>query len=163
MVEFTDYQCPFCLRFTTNTFPQLKTKYIDTGKVRWVALNLPLDSHKDAKMAAHAAQCAGDQGKFWEMHDALFGKQNEWSKAPDAVTIFKQYAGDLGLNQSDFDGCLDSGKHAAEVQKDMADGSASGVSGTPGFWIIGPDGKGQRLSGALPYASFKAAIDSYLN
>ncbi|MEK7137584.1 MAG: DsbA family protein [Patescibacteria group bacterium] len=157
MIEFTDYQCPFCSRHFTQTFGQIKSEYIDTGKVKYIVRDFPLSIHPNAPKASEATECADDQGKFWGMHDAIFTKQALWSSAPNAPELFKQYAAELNLNTGTFNDCLDSGKHAAEVQKDFADGSAGGVTGTPAFFI-----NGKKLSGAVPFANFKAAIDAEL-
>jgi len=162
LIEFTDYQCPFCGRHFTNTYGQLKKDYIDTGKVKYVVRDFPLGFHPHAQKAAEATECADDQGKFWEMHDKIFETQATWSSTTDIVPILKQYAVDLKLNSSTFDSCLDSSKHKNEVAKDMADGSASGVNGTPGFWLLGPGGKNDQISGAVPYAQFQQAIDAML-
>lgn len=162
VIEFTDYQCPFCGRHFTETYGKIKENYIDTGKVKYVSRDFPLGFHQFAQKASEASECADDQGKFWEMHDKLFAGQAVWSSLPDAIPTFKQYAKDLGLNTGDFDSCLDEGKHAEEVKADMAAGSASGIDGTPGFWILGPDGKNQKISGAYPYETFSAAFDGML-
>ncbi|MBI3331666.1 DsbA family protein [Candidatus Peregrinibacteria bacterium] len=162
LVEFTDYQCPFCHRHFTETFAQIKSQYVDTGKIKYVVRDYPLSFHPNAEPAALASECADDQGEFWAMHDQLFETNPTWSNVADAAPLFKQYAADLGLNTATFNNCLDSKTHAGEVAQDMADGSASGVSGTPGFWLIGPDGEGQIISGAVPFATFKQAIDAML-
>lgn len=162
IIEFTDYQCPFCARHFTQTYGQIKQNYIDTGKVKYVSRDFPLSFHQFAQKASEAAECAEDQGKFWEMHDKLFETQAAWSGVADALPTFKQYAADLGLNTSTFDSCLDGGTHAQEVKDDMAAGSASGIDGTPGFWILGPDGQSQKISGAYPYETFAAAVDGML-
>ncbi len=162
VVEFTDYQCPFCGRHYTNTYGQLKKDYIDTGKVKYVVRDFPLSFHPHAQKTAEATECADDQGKFWEMHDKIFETQAAWSNSTDIIPTLKQYAADLKLNTSTFNTCLDNGTHKDEVQKDMADGSASGVNGTPGFWVLGPDGKTQQISGAVPFSNFQQAIDSML-
>ena len=146
-----------------QTINQIKQQYVDTGKVKYVVRDFPLSIHPNAPKASEATECAEEQNKFWEMHDVLFQKQGEWSRATDAPSTFKQYAADLGLNADTFNDCLDSGKFTAEVQKDFADGSAAGITGTPGFWVIGKDGKGQKLSGAQPFASFQTVIDRFLN
>src|SRR3989344_5308544 len=132
IVEFSDYQCPFCERFYLQTLDQLKKEYIDTGKVKLVYRDFPLDFHPNAQKAAEAAECAGEQNKYWEMHNKLFE-----SGVEGGVATFKVYAKDLGLDTGKFDTCLDSGKTASEVKKDMQDGSAAGISGTPGFIING--------------------------
>ena len=153
IVEFSDFQCPFCKRFREQTFDQLKKEYIDTGKVRFVYRDYPLNAiHPQAQKAAEAAECADDQGKFWEYHDKIFENQ----QAIDVVSL-KQYAVGLKLDTGKFDSCLDSGKYAEEVRKDTADGDNAGVQGTPHF-VIGKSS----LSGAQPFANFKAAIDAEL-
>jgi protein-disulfide isomerase len=153
IIEFSDFECPFCGRWFTQTYPQLKSEYIDTGKVRLVYRDFPLGFHPNAQKAAEAAECADEQGKFWEMHDKIFANQQAI-----AVANLKQYAKDLGLDSSKFDSCLDSDKYASEVQKDYQDGTAAGVSGTPSFFI-----NGQLVVGAQPYSVFKQAIDAELN
>lgn len=160
LIEFTDYECPFCGRHYNDTLSQIKANYIDTGKVKLVVRDYPLSFHPAAQKAAEATECAAEQGKFWEMHDKLFETQGAWGA--NAVTTFKSYAAELGLNASTFDSCLDNGDMAAEVAADMADGSAAGISGTPGFWIVSDDGQSQSISGAYPYATFQAAFDSML-
>jgi protein-disulfide isomerase len=162
LVEFTDYQCPFCSRHFEQTHKQIVSEYVDTGKVKLVVRDFPLGFHPHAQKSAEATECADDQDKFWEMHDKLFETQGTWSGVADASSSFKQYAKDLGLNSATFDSCLDNGTHAQEVKDDMAAGSASGIDGTPGFWIIGPDGTGQKISGAYPFDTFKTAFDALL-
>lgn len=152
IVEWSDYECPFCSRFYSQTLGQIESEYIDTGKVKLVYRDFPLSFHPQAQKSAEAAECAGDQGKYYEMHDMLFEKG-----VSGGVTSFKQYAADLGLDTAEFNECLDSGKHAAEISKDMQDGQAAGIRGTPGFVI-----NGRVISGAQPYANFKAAIDAAL-
>lgn len=162
VIEFTDFQCPFCGRHYTDTYGKIKENYIDTGKVKYVSRDFPLSFHQFAAKSAEAAECANEQGKFWEMHDKLFSTQATWSASADAVTTFKQYAKDLGLKTAQFDSCIDSDKYKDEIAKDQADGSASGIDGTPGFWILGPDGQSQKISGAYPYETFSAAFDGML-
>ena len=162
VIEFSDYQCPFCSRYSKDTLPQLATEYIDTGKVKYVFRDLPLSFHKQAFKAAEAAHCAGAEGKFWEMHDTLF--QNQSALAPEQLTA---HAKTLGLNETTFQQCLDSGRFAADVNKDIADAGSVGITGTPAFLVgvIQSDGRVKvvkRISGARPYADFKAAIDSAL-
>ena len=162
IIEFSDYQCPFCGRFVKNTFPEIKEKYIDTGKVKYVFRDYPLDFHKQAPKASEAANCAGDKGKYWEMHDKLFDNQN-------ALTLenLRQYAKDIGLDADSFNTCIDSGKHAAEITNDLEDGKKAMVSGTPSF-IIGKtqSGKkeivGKKIVGARPFSSFEQVIEQLL-
>ena len=164
IIEFTDFQCPFCGRHFTQTFGQIKKDYVDTGKVKYVLRDFPLSFHPNAEKAAETAGCADEQGKFWEMHDKLFTNQGTWSAFDDATAAktFKGYAKDIGLNQTQFDTCLDSGKRKTEITKDTADGSAAGIDGTPGFWILGPNDQKQKISGAYPYDTFKTAFDNML-
>jgi len=150
IVEWSDFECPFCARFYNDAYQDIKENWIDTGKAKLVFRDFPLSFHANAQKAHEAAECAGDQDMYYEMHDALF--ENGVS---GGVSSFKTYAADLGLDQAEFDDCLDSGKHEAEVKKDMADGMKAGVQGTPGFII-----EGQLISGAQPYAVFEQLLNS---
>jgi protein-disulfide isomerase len=132
--------------------------YIDTGKIRYLFRNFPLQSiHPQAQKAAEAAECAGEQGAYWDMHDLLFGQQEQWSGQTGAVEMFKSMAAELGLDQASFDACLDSGTYLERILQDQREGSAAGVSGTPGFSI-----NGTLLSGAQPFTAFQQQIDYYL-
>ncbi|HJX60961.1 MAG TPA: DsbA family protein [Dehalococcoidia bacterium] len=151
IIEFSDFQCPFCSRFFTETYPQIRQEY--EGQVRFVYRDFPLTSlHENAQKAGEAGECADEQGKFWDYHDTLF---NNASALDDAS--LKGYASQLGLDSGTFDQCLDSGKYTEEVQKDYQEGISYGVTGTPAFFI-----NGVTLIGAQPYANFKAAIDAAL-
>jgi protein-disulfide isomerase len=157
VVEFADYQCPFCLRFIKSTFPQLKRDYIDTGKVRWVALNLPLAFHKDARKAAQAAHCAGEQDKFWEMREELFKNPKEL-----AEENLPKHAARLGLDVEAFKACLASERHLDEIDQDAKSANTSRLTGTPSFIVgksTGDKINGQVIIGAQPLHVFKAAID----
>ena|GEM_PF-2464408 len=163
IVEFSDFGCVFCDKWATETLPELKQKYIDTGKVRLVYRDFPLASiHPRAPKAAEASECADDQGKYWEYHDALFeNREAEWQKvsisSDSSLEKLKQYAADLGLDTNAFDECLDSDKYADEVTSDMNAGSSVGVTGTPTFFI-----NGQKLVGAQPFENFEKAIEAEL-
>ena len=158
IVEFSDYQCPYCQRFATTVFAKLKRDYIDTGKVRYVFRDFPLAQiHPQATKAHEGAHCAGEHEKYWEMHDVLFQKQKDLS-----IEALKQYAQDLGLDAEAFGECLDSGKYQADIQKDVAAGTKAGVRGTPSF-IIGKSGSGETITGTLvrgaqPLARFQQVI-----
>jgi protein-disulfide isomerase/plastocyanin len=153
IIEFSDFQCPFCERFYTDTLPQLEEKYIKTGKVKLVYRDFPLENiHPEARPAAHAAESADEQGKFWEFHDKLFENQ-----ASLGASNYKKWAEELGLDMKKFNDCVDTEKYAGEVSKDLADGSAVGVSGTPAFFV-----NGKLLSGAQPFSAFQAAIEAEL-
>jgi len=143
--------------------PQMERDYIDTGKMKYVFMDFPLPMHGQAMKASEAALCAGDQDKFWEMHDRLFANQNALS--PEALS---KHAEALGLDTTQFKECLDSGKHAAQIKAAMAEGQKAGITGTPGFLLgfIESDGKvkaTKKISGAVPYANFKATIDEMLS
>jgi protein-disulfide isomerase len=130
------------------------------GKVRWVYRHFPLNSiHPDAQKAAEAAECAAEQGKFWEMSDKMFEKQTLGL----SVAQLSQYARESGVKDiAKFDSCVSSGKYASRVASDLAGGEAAGVTGTPGTIILTKDGKKQLIPGALPYDSVKQMIDSLL-
>jgi len=166
IVEFSDFQCPFCARFHTQTLPSILEEYIEQGKVKLVFRDFPIQSiHPNALPASVAAECANDQNKFREMHDALFEKQSEWNKLEtvEALSLFSQYASEMQLDQESFDSCLTSGKHITEIQNDLNDGREYGVTGTPGFFV-GNDQIGfVELKGAQPFESFKKVIDAQLN
>jgi protein-disulfide isomerase len=162
VVEFSDYECPFCQRFFATTLPALKRDYIDAGKVRYVFRDHPLDQlHPQARKAAEAAHCAGEQGKFWEMHDFLF--QNAKALAPPQLA---EHARAVGVDGARFDECLASGRHTARVERGLADGAAAGVRGTPGFVIGKTKGgdvvEGTPIRGAQPLETFRRIIDEML-
>jgi protein-disulfide isomerase len=156
MVEFTDYQCGFCQRFHLETFPEIRKKYIDTGKVRFVSRDLPLDFHSNAFHAAEAARCAGDQGQFWPMRNTLVANANKLGG--DEI---QGYAKTLKLDLAAFRSCMDSGKHAAAIKKDVALAMALRIDGTPSF-VIGkstPEGvSGTLIIGALPFDAFEEKL-----
>lgn len=163
VVEFSDFQCPFCRRFFSSTFPELKRDYIDTGKVRYVFIDFPLEQiHPRARKAAEAAHCAGDQGKFWPMHDALFT-----SLAGLELPQLMAYARALGVDEPAFEACLRSGKQSARIDRALGTGAAAGVKGTPTF-LIAKSRAGDTLvwstslEGAQPIERFRKAIDEVL-
>ena len=163
MVEFTDLQCPFCRQFHATAFEQIKKDYIDTGKLRYISRDFPLDSlHPLAQSAAFASRCAADQGKFWEMRHAILA-----NNAQLAPASFDTFAKDLKLNVAAFTACQATAPTAfkADLQKDMADATSVGVSGTPTF-IIGRTAAegldGVRIVGSQPYAQFDAKLKELL-
>ncbi len=149
IVEFSDFQCPFCGR-AAQTVDQVMEQY--AGKVRLVFRHFPLDFHQEAPKAHEASLCAHEQNKFWEYHDVLF--ENQQALGPEQLV---KHATELGLDEAKFKECLDGGKHAETVQKDLAAGKSHGVSGTPAFFI-----NGRLLSGARPVEDFKRLIDAEL-
>lgn len=149
IIEFSDFQCPYCQK-AEETVKEVLQNYGD--KIRLVYKHFPIQGHKNAEKAAEAAECAKDQGKFWEMHDLMFENQSKLE-----IADLKKYALDLNLNSSEFDNCLDSGKYTGKVQNDMDVGISYGVSGTPAFFI-----NGQFLNGAQPVEKFREIIDAEL-
>jgi protein-disulfide isomerase len=165
MVEFTDYQCPFCARYVRDTYPQIERDYIQTGKIRYLVRDLPLESiHPLAQKAAEAAHCAGEQGKYWEMHARLFANQRELGR-PDLT----KHAQALGLDAEAFDACVDTGKMTARIRDDLAEAQKLQATGTPTFFLGVADPtdtskiKATKLVGAQPYPAFKAAIERLLS
>lgn len=161
VVEFSDFQCPFCRRFYATTLPAIKEQYVKTGKVKFVYRDFPLTSiHDMAQKYAEGAECADEQGKFWVMHDKIFDEQEKQGSG----TVFdytaadvKRWAREIGLGGAQFDECLDSGKYSGEVEEDFADGQKAGVSGTPGTLV-----NGRLIQGAVPFAQFQAIIEEEL-
>jgi protein-disulfide isomerase len=137
IVEFSDYECPFCKKMSEEIIFSIKRSYVDTGKAKYVFRDFPLPVHKKAVPAAQAANCAGELGKYWEMHDMLYNKQSEWVKAEDPNALFNSYAQELRVNTTLFNDCLVSNKHIEEINKDKDDGVSYGVTSTPTLFING--------------------------
>jgi protein-disulfide isomerase len=159
VVEYGDFQCPFCRSFVEETKPLLEAQYIKTGKIYFVYRDFPLvDIHPGALLAAHVADCAADQGGFWPMHDRLFAgaAAHEWSSGADLKT-FLAYAQDLQLDVGKLQQCLNSNQQAARIAADYRAGAEQGVRSTPTFLI-----NGQPFVGARPYADWQHYLDSLL-
>lgn len=168
MVDFLDYECPFCKRYFDETFAQIKKDYIDTGKIKYVVRDLPLSFHANAHKEAQAAECAREQGGdeiYFKYHDEIFKRttSNGTGLALDQLSLL---ASDLGLNGYALQQCLDSGKYKDEVDKDLADAATGGATGTPTFFIgkSSSDGviTGTKIVGAQPFSAFQAEIDKQL-
>lgn len=159
LIEFSDFQCPFCRALWRDTLPQIKSQYIDTGKVKLVYRDFPLDIHQSAQITAEASECAHEQGKFWEFHDKIFEEQDKQGTGTIRYTEadLRKWASEIGLDTKKFNECLDSGKYKQEVEKDLQDGIAAGVTGTPGTFV-----NGKLIKGAVPFASFEAVIEDAL-
>ncbi len=161
LLEFSDYQCPFCEKFFHTTLPEIDRAYIQTGKLRHVIRDYPLPMHAQAAKAAEAADCAGEQGKYWEMHDVLFNHQQ--ALGLDQLT---GYAKELKLDEKAFQSCLTTGKFKEKISRDITDGQRVGVSGTPSFILgVTTDGKtikGSVITGTKPFPFFKELIESML-
>ncbi len=171
VVEFSDFQCPFCNRFHQIAEPGIIEDYVRQGKVRFVYRDFPfLDSfpevpedQKESHWASEAARCAGDQGKYWEYHDYLFDHQSGENQGAFTRAKLKSFAAELKLNTTDFNTCVDSDKYASAVEKDKADGVALGVDSTPTTFVNGVMvASGGKSVGAAPYEVFKVVIDAAL-
>lgn len=156
VIEFADFQCPFCEKFFTDTESKIIKEYVDTGKVKFAFRQYPFLG-QESTWAAGAVECANEQGKFWEFHDYLYthqGAENSGAFAKDKLEGFAQV---LGLNTTQFKTCLESDKYADKVKEDLSQGQTAGVNGTPATFI-----NGQIVSGAQPYENFKTLIDAEL-
>lgn len=163
LVEVSDFQCPFCGRYFNQTMPQIQNEYVDTGKISYAFVHMPLSIHPNAFDAAQAAACAADQGKFWEMHDRLFANQ-----ALLAPNYLAEKARGLVANQETYKSCLEMSRHSAEIRSDMAMASAAGATATPAFFIGSLDAKtktlkiSRKIIGAKAYAVFQGVLDDAL-
>ena len=164
IIEFSDFQCDFCLQYVNNTFPQLDKNYIKAGKVKYFFRNLPVPAHPNAFRAAEAARCAAEQGKFWEAHDRFFANQNTLNP-----NDWPQHAQALRLDTTKFNQCLMDGKYDDEINRDVDEAQRLGIDGTPAFLIGVTTPNSQTVSvrkvimGAEPYDSFKQTLDELLS
>lgn len=131
ITEYADYQCPFCQTFATLQMPTIQERLIRTGRLRWRYRDFPLQQHPWARVAAHSAACADEQGKYWEMHDRIYDGQGQWAESRDAADHFRDYARALGLDVGRYDDCMESGKYAGRIQASYEEGARLGVSSTP--------------------------------
>jgi protein-disulfide isomerase len=155
ITEYADYQCPFCQTFATLQMPTIEERLIKTGRVRWRYRDFPLQQHPFARLAAHSAACADEQGKFWEQHDRIYEGQAEWSAARDAGDLFRDYAGALGLDLNRYDECMETGKYAGRIQASHEEGVRAGVGSTPTILV------GDRLyQGRLDSDAIRRLVDS---
>ena len=164
LVEYTDYGCPFCAQYVAQVYPQIERDYIATNKINYVFKNYPIDQLHPQSFKAHvAAACAGDQHRYWEMHDRLFTDQGNFT-----VDRFVEVASMLQLEPVAFRACVESTKHEAMIREDVSDAQRGGVQGTPVFVLAYTDPKGQTITpvrvivGAQPFEAFKEAIDALL-
>lgn len=155
VTEYTDYQCTYCQRYFFQTYGKIKDLYVKTGLVKYIVKNIPLSFHPAAPLAATASFCAGEQGKYWEMHSKLFAYQGEWSYADDLNRTLLGYARELKIDDDIFSKCLTSGKFDALMTKDQDEATSLGISGTPSFSI-----NDQILIGAQPLKAFEKIFNS---
>jgi len=155
--EFSDYQCPFCRRFS-STARRIHEEYVETGRVRYVFFDFPLvNQHPNAMAAAQAARCAGDQGAYWPMHDLLFEQQDEWGGRDDPLPAFREYAGELGVDAGELASCVESGRVREAVRTSLEFGRALGVRSTPTIVV-----NNQAIQGAADWDRVKRIIDGQL-
>ena len=161
IVEFTDYQCPFCQRFHAKTFSKLKETYIDSGKLVFIPRDFPLDIHPQASPAAIATRCAGKQGKFWEMREGVFENQTRLG-----LELYTELATNLALDMEAFSTCQSDPEVLKAVNADQTFGQSIGITGTPGFFVGRVKEGGvvdiKRIVGAQPFSQFSRVIDSLL-
>ena len=156
--EYADYQCPACQVFETIQFPAVREQLIATGRVRWRYRDFPLTQHLNSRIAAHAAACGEEQGRYWELHAAIYERQAEWAESRSAPGIMAQLAAGLGLDRSRFQSCMSSAKYAGRIQASFEEGSRLGVGSTPTF-LIG----GRLYPGALSSDTLRAAVERALS
>ena len=157
VIVVSDFQCPYCKQWHDTTYPALQSEFVRTGKVRVAYVNFPLNSHAHAWPSAEAAMCAGAQGKFWQMHDAIFDSQQRWATGSAPAPVFDSLARATGVDMQRWRSCVSSGVTRPLIQADFQRASSAGVRSTPTF-LIGDE----VLAGAHPIASFRRAIDSAL-
>ena len=163
--EFSDFQCPFCARFYQDTERQLVDAYVATGKVQFVYRSFGLGIGPESEAAAEAAYCAGDQDRFWEMHDIIFANQTAENVGDYTDRRLRAFAETIGLEMSEFGSCFDSGKYSDQVNQDLRDGQAAGVNATPTFIItytVGGETRTRTIAGAHPFTEFQTQIDAAL-
>jgi len=155
IVEYSDFECPFCASFVTVQMPEVRRQLINTGRVHWRFRDFPLSRHQYSHVAALAAQCAGEQGKFWEMHDQLFFNHQWAQTGKNPSGLFRQFAKTIGLDGERYDACMDSQRYAGRVEESRREGEALGVDHTPFFFV-----NGRRYDGKTSSDDFKALVDS---
>jgi protein-disulfide isomerase len=149
ITEYADYQCPFCQTFATLQMPTIEDRLIRSGRVRWRYRDFPLQQHQFARLAAHSAACADEQGKYWDQHQRIYEGQPEWSIARDAGSIFRNYARAIGLDLNRYDACMKAGKYAGRIQASYNEGVQVGVASTPTLMVGGRLYKGRFDSDAI--------------
>ncbi|MEO6056730.1 MAG: thioredoxin domain-containing protein [Gemmatimonadales bacterium] len=137
ITEYADYQCPFCQTFATLQMPTIDERLIKTGRLRWRYRDFPLQQHEYARVAAHSAACADEQGKYWAQHGRIYEGQSEWSVSRDGAGVLRRYAGEIGLDLGRYDACMSSGKYAGRIQAGYDEGVRAGVSSTPTLLVGG--------------------------
>lgn len=160
IIEFADYSCPGCAAFATQVKPLLDLSYADDDRVQYVFYDYPFIQH--SFLAARAARCAGDQGRYWDYHDVLFRNQPSWSRMADPAAEMESYAREIGLDRGDFRSCLRSDRHADVVTANLLLGRQLGVDGTPAIMVNTGQGRAQRVSDFNDVAAIRALVDGAL-
>jgi protein-disulfide isomerase len=159
VVEFADFECPACGNFATLTEPDVRARLVNTGLIRFRFMDFPLDGHPNTRAAHMAAWCAGDQGRFWEMHDAIFAAQDRWSgyATRRPLPVFEQLAQQIGINVQTYQQCMESRKFLGQIQSNFDEGTRRGVGSTPTFFI-----GNKKIASTMPYDEFKRHVDEAL-
>ena len=161
--EIADFQCPYCARFALDVAPGIDEKYVETGRIQWVFVNLPLHTHPLAWAAAEAALCAGVAGnQFWSMHDRLFEEQDAWARAEDPRSRFAQYAAELGVPEAEFAACTAEDQVASLILQDLGSAVSAGVTGTPTFIVMKGQEVVERLVGVQSLEEWSRVLDGAL-
>ena len=157
ILEFADFECPGCAQFATVTEPDVRQRIVDAGLASFRFFDFPLEIHPNSRKAHLTAACAGDQNKFWEMHDRVFAGQNEWNTQTtrNPKGVFEGYARELGLDAAKFEDCYDNDRHAAAIEANRQEGIRRGVRSTPTFFV-----GDRKIESVIPYDALKAIIDS---
>jgi protein-disulfide isomerase len=155
VTEYSDFECPYCAQFAAVQMPTIREQLIGTGKVRWRYRDFPLPSHRHSRLASHAAHCAAEQDKFWEMHDELFFNHSWAQRDRDPSRLFRDFAARIGLDVRAYDACMESGRYGGRIEASRQEGERMGVNGTPTFFINGRPYQGSRSSDG-----FKAAVEN---
>jgi protein-disulfide isomerase len=157
VTEYADYECPACQQWAMVQFPSIRERLITTGRVRWRYRDFPLDMHRHSRVAAHAAACANEQGKYWEMNGLIYSWGEDWPLKRDASGVFRDFAKKAGADLTAYDACMASGRYAGRIAAGRIEGTAVGVTSTPTFLVNGrlyPGG------GSIHYDMLKAMLDS---
>jgi protein-disulfide isomerase len=156
IIEFADFECPGCAQFATVTEPDVRKRLVESGEASFRFYDYPLDMHQNSYPASHAAACAEEQGKFWEMHDRIFAGQNEWSTyaTSNPKGVFKGYAQQLGLDVAKWEGCVDAKRYLSKIDANRAEGDRRQIRGTPTIYV------NDREASAHGYDQIKALVDS---
>ena len=157
VTEYADFQCPACQQWATVQFPTIEERLIRTGRVRWRYRDFPLDMHPHARIAAHVAACASEQGKYWDMNQKIYSWDGDWPQKSNPIGVFNGYANAVGLDRTRYDACMNSGRYAGRMRASYLEGAAAGVTSTPTFLI---NGRLYAGGNSVHYDMLKAMLDT---